>query len=153
MGKEKTISPVYLRIKSAFKDASDAEISRRLKEAGARVGKSAISQWKSGETSPSTDNLLLVSKLTGVPLEVLKGESDLNNSANEGGGEVDTSAPMTLERFVAELRALGVEDFHAIKSMKGLHASDMEEIIAVAKSNARATAQTMIQQRTKDKNK
>jgi hypothetical protein len=58
---------------------------------------------------------------------------------------------MTLEKFIAELRTLGVEDFHSIRSMKGLTPADMEEIIVVAKNNAKVTAQTMIEQRTKGK--
>ena len=149
MGKEKPPSPIYLRIKKAFNGAPDVAIARQISEAGGKAGKSAISQWRNGETVPSTDNLLIISKLTGVPLEVLNGEREVDD---EGRTEVETaSQPMTFDRFVRELRNLGVEDFHSIKSMRGLSPADMEEIIAVAKSNARATAQTMIEKRTKDK--
>lgn len=55
--------------------------------------------------------------------------------------------PLTLDRFVAELRAMGVEDFHAAKGMNGLTARDMEEILAVVRS----TAKTMVEQKLKGK--
>lgn len=146
MGKEKPFPPVYARIKDAFGDASDANIARALK-----IGKSAVSQWRNGDTIPSTDTLLLISEITGVSLAFLQGKEE---AEGEGNREVETSAqPMTFERFVSELHALGVEDFHSIKSMEGLSPADWEEIIAVAKNNARTTAETMIEQRLKRRGK
>lgn len=56
---------------------------------------------------------------------------------------------MTLERFIAELEALGVEDFNPAKGMSALSAADMEEIIAVARSTVRA----MVEQKIKNKKK
>ena len=149
MGKEKPFPPIYRRIKDAFGDASDANIARMLK-----IGKSAVSQWRNGATVPSTDTLLLISEMTGFSLAFLKGEEEFSLSEEEGNREVGTSSqPMTFERFISELRALGVEDFHSIKSMEGLSSVDWEEIIAVAKSNARTTAETMIEQRIKHRGK
>jgi transcriptional regulator with XRE-family HTH domain len=149
MAKEKPLSPAYLRIKEAFGDASDAGIARRL-----GIGKSAVSQWRNGSTVPSTDTLLRISELTGVPLAALKGEAEFSHAEGEGDRGVETSSqPMTFERFISELRALGVEDFHSIKSMEGLSPADWEEIISVAKNNARTTAETMIEQRIKRRGK
>jgi transcriptional regulator with XRE-family HTH domain len=145
MGKEKPFPPIYARIKDAFGDASDANIARAL-----GIGKSAVSQWRNGITVPSTDTLLLISEITGFSLAFLKGEEESSLSEREGNREVETlSQPMTFERFISELRALGVEDFHSIKSMEGLSSADWEEIIVVAKNNARTTAKTMIEQRLK----
>jgi hypothetical protein len=61
--------------------------------------------------------------------------------------------PMTVERFVNELRALGVEEVNPVKSIKGLTPADMEEIIAVARENVRATVITMVEHRLKGKRK
>ena len=57
--------------------------------------------------------------------------------------------PMTLQRFFAELVALGVEDFNAAKGITALTPADMEEILAVVRS----TAQTMVEQKIKAKKK
>jgi transcriptional regulator with XRE-family HTH domain len=57
--------------------------------------------------------------------------------------------PMTLQRFVDELQALGVEDFNPAKGMRALTPADMEEILAVVRS----TAQTMVEQKLKAKKK
>lgn len=55
--------------------------------------------------------------------------------------------PMTLERFVSELQELGAEDVNPAKSMSALTPADMEEIIAVTRSNVR----TMVEQKLKAK--
>jgi transcriptional regulator with XRE-family HTH domain len=59
--------------------------------------------------------------------------------------------PLTLERFIAELQALGVEEINPAKGMKALTPADMEEILEVAKSNVRATVTTMVEQKIKGK--
>lgn len=59
------------------------------------------------------------------------------------------SEPITLERFVMELQALGVEDFNPAKGMNALTPTDMEEILAVLRS----TAKTMVEQKIKAKKK
>jgi transcriptional regulator with XRE-family HTH domain len=141
---EEKDTSIYERVKRAFGKDSDAKISRRL-----NLDKSAVSKWKNGETKPSTDTLLLVAELTGVPLAQLKGEEEIGEEYIPPTENLQ--GEMTPERFTKELQALGVEDFHSIKSMKGLTPADMEEIIAVAKNTAKTTAQTMIEQRTKTK--
>ena len=66
MNSEKHVAPEYLRIKQAFKGASDAEIARRL-----QITKQAVSQWKSGETKPDSLKMIRTSQITEVPLEWL----------------------------------------------------------------------------------
>jgi len=61
----------------------------------------------------------------------------------------ESPEPMTLEKFVAELQALGVEDFNPAKGIRALTPADMEEILAVVRS----TAQTMVEQKLKAKKK
>jgi hypothetical protein len=55
--------------------------------------------------------------------------------------------PITFERFIAELQALGVEDFNAAKGWKKLTSADMEEVLAVARSTVKA----MVEQKLKQK--
>lgn len=54
---------LYLRVKEAFGEASDANIAERLK-----VSRSAVSQWKQGTTKPDAHKLIRVEEITGVPL-------------------------------------------------------------------------------------
>src|SRR2546423_15605558 len=156
MRKEKPIAPIYERIKKAFNDALDKEVSDKEIAEAVKVRKSAVSQWKYGDTSPKTDHLLLIAELTGVPFASLRGENDLSDVADENNeGDSTEPEPMSLEKFIIKLQALGVEDVHSIKSMEKLTPTDMEEIIAVAENNAKVTAQTtaqtMIKQRIKAK--
>jgi transcriptional regulator with XRE-family HTH domain len=60
-------SPIYGRIKKAFKGASDSYIYKQL-----RVSKQAFNQWKSGKTKPGLDKLIRISELTGKSVEWLK---------------------------------------------------------------------------------
>lgn len=146
------MSPLYQRIKDAFNRASDVSISKELK-----ISRAAVSQWKTGDTAPSDGTLLLVAEITGKPYKWLKtGESKYLSSEDKETSKITEKTQaeqMSLERFVTELQSLGVEDFNPAKSLKALTPADMEEILAVARSTARSTAQTMIKQRVKAKQK
>lgn len=138
----KIATPIYKRIKTAFKEASDGAIAREL---GAT--KSAVSQWKSGGTKPSDSTLLKVEEMTGTPIKYLQtGDPkyllSMNGKRQKTVDELPDE-PITLKRFATELQELGVEDFNPAKGMKALTPDDMREILAVVK--------TMVEQKIKAK--
>ena len=139
-------TPIYSRIKDAFNGIADSKIATEL-----GVEKQSVYQWKIGRTKPSIENLLKAEEKTGLPYKwFLTGDKAYLSTENkEEPNNLDK--PMTLERFIEELKAMGAEDFHSIKSMRGLSPADMEEILATARRNAQATAQAMIELRIKGK--
>ncbi|MBA3241988.1 MAG: helix-turn-helix transcriptional regulator [Acidobacteria bacterium] len=143
------------RIRKEVGGGNNKEVAEKLTKLGIKVSPQLISNWKKGQ-GPTRKRLTQIAEKCNVSIDsLLYGDIDKRkNRENDEGNltRAETSQePMTPKRFAAELRALGVEDFHSTKSMKGLTPTDMEEIIAVTKMNAKTTAQTMIEQRIKAK--
>lgn len=140
-------SALYVRIKAAFNNASDAEIGRQVK-----LTKQSVGRWKDGGR-PRDAVLDKISKITNVPIEwLLTGnESFLDKRTLERLKlEVHSeSTDMTLNKFLAELQSLGVEDFNPAKGLSHLTQADMDEILAITRS----TVKTMIEQRIKMRQK
>jgi len=138
------------RIRTLAGGGNDKEIAPEL-----GVSAASISHWKRGE-GPGKKKLKQIAEKYNVTLDYLLhgDETDKSNSEKKDNSSPETAlTPMTRGRFIAELQSFGVEDFHSIKSMEGLSPTDMEEIIAVVKNNAKTTAQMMIELRTKSKNR
>ncbi len=169
---EKPASALYIRIKAAFGNASDASIARRL-----NLTKQSVAKWKKGG-SPSRSVLVRIAGINNIPLEWLMTGNEMFLEpkivarlsvfleAAEGHAVEDENIeiqlekynriaegklpePMTLPKFVAELQSLGVEDFNPAKGLTQLTAADMEEILAIVRS----TVRTMVEQRIKAKRK
>lgn len=96
----------------------DARKNAGLKQpaAAARLGVSsqAISQWESGRTYPSRENLLAAAKLYRVPVEALE----------DGSNPIPPPKPDELEEFLSELDIIGriipeAERGRVIKVLRG----------------------------------
>lgn len=112
------------------------------------VTQSALSQIENDRIKPSDETAAAIQKALESHLSKEYLESILHGKyflIEPSIVESKLVEPMTLERFVQELQALGVEDFNPAKGIVALTSSDMEEILAVARS----TVKTMVEQRIK----
>lgn len=137
---------LYLRIKKAMKNASDAEISRRLK-----ISNQAVSLWKKGETKPDASKLIRVAEISGVPLEwlltgdvnqlrrALEKQSYDNLTKDFVSSLLDASEDRTEEISTAE-----IADALIIENLAGqLKGEELQAIRALAKEKGGDIASVM----------
>ena len=78
------------------------------------VTRQAVSRWETGETSPSADTLMELSKLFGVSINTLLG--------TPGAWCSETPLPedVLVARLIREFNALGIEDMHEVTELHKL---------------------------------
>jgi len=78
------------------------------------VTRQAVSRWENGETSPSAETLMELSKLFGVSINTLLG------TPGEWCDEAPVSENELIARLIKEFNALGIADMHEVTELHKL---------------------------------
>ena len=98
-----------IRALRLLKGLSQDEVAEKV-----YVTRQAVSRWENGETSPSAETLMELSKLFGVSINTLLG------TPGEWCDEVPVPEDVLIARLIKEFNALGIADMHEVTELHKL---------------------------------